>query len=123
MIKAEPPQAATVTVPLVSNVHVRLLHRSTLALSFRLAVRARVRLLARRHRSIVASTRMLTLAAGKRTLLLRLNPHRWPTKLDLQARALAALPTVSTRGAGVETVGTSLAFPRTSELIGTGPIR
>jgi hypothetical protein len=122
-IQPEIQQPASISLPLVSHVHVRLVHRSTLELSFELAVRARVRLLARRRRSIVASTHVLTLGAGRRKLTLRLNPHRWPTKLDLQARPLAPLPTVSTRGAAVETVGTTLAFPRPGELLGTGPSR
>jgi hypothetical protein len=121
VIKPEVQEPAMISVPLVSHLHVRLVHGTTLELSFQLAVKARVRLLARRHKSVVASTPTLTLGSGKRKLDLRLNLHRWPTKLDLQTRPLAALPTISTRGAAVETVGTSLAFPRTRGLLGTGP--
>jgi hypothetical protein len=119
----EPTQAkSTTTAPLLSHVHTRLVHRDTLELSFRLAVRARVRLLAQRHKRVVASTPTRTLAAGNRRLRLRLDPRRWPTKLDLQTHALAPLPTISggggggggssgSPGAGPNAVATSLAFP------------
>jgi hypothetical protein len=66
---------------------------------------------------------MRTLKAGNHTLLLRLDARRWPTKLELQTHALAALPTVSTRGAGVGTVGTVLASPKSHDLLGSGPTR
>jgi hypothetical protein len=85
---------ATVTLPLLSDLHSRVRHRTTLELSFKLAVKARVQLLAKRHKRVVASTAMRTLAAGPRHLVLRLDPHSWPTKLDLKTHALAPLPTV-----------------------------
>jgi hypothetical protein len=111
-------QFATVTVPLLSDLHTRLLHGTTLELSFRLSVKARVRLLAKRHSTVVASTAIRTLKAGNRSLLLQLNIHRWPTKLALQTHALAPLRTVSTRESGAETdtVSSSLAFPNTRGL-------
>jgi hypothetical protein len=113
------PTTSTTTAALLSHVHTRLVHRDTLELSFHLAVRARVRLLAKRHKRIVASTPTRTLAAGDRRLRLRLDPRRWPTKLDLQTHALAPLPTISggggrssgSPGAGPNAVATSLAFP------------
>lgn len=118
---------ARVAVPLISDIRTRLLHRTTLELTFQLSVKAQVRLLAKRHAKLVASTPMRTLSAGKRTLLLKLNLKRWPTKLDLQTHALAPLKTVSTResGAATNTVSTSLAFPNThhlleTDLLGTG---
>jgi hypothetical protein len=94
------PAAETVTPPralagLVSKVHVRLVHATTLELRFHLTVKATVRLLARRHRQIVATTPRLTLKAGYHTLRLHLQRRRWPTKLDLQTHALAPLPTVA----------------------------
>jgi hypothetical protein len=112
---------AMVTVPLLSDVHSRLVHGSTLELSFHLAVRARVRLLAKRHAKTIASTPMRTLKAGRRSLLLRLDPRRWPTKLDLQTHALAPLPQVSSLSSGVETISTSLAFPKALRIAGWGP--
>jgi hypothetical protein len=107
---------ARVTVPLLSDEHERLVHGTTLELSFHLAVKARVRLLAKRHRSVVASTPTRTLKAGKRSLQLRLDIHSWPTKLELKTHALAVLPTESTLTSGVETVTTSLSFPQVSAL-------
>lgn len=113
-----------VTAPLLSHVRTRLVHHDTLELRFHLAVKARVRLLARRRKRVVASTPQRTLAAGNRHLLLRLNPRRWPTKLDLQTHPLAPLPTVSGGGSGgsgssgpgpgPNAVATSLVFPNAS---------
>jgi hypothetical protein len=120
-IKALAPNIfATVAVPLLSNVHTRLIHRTTLELSFHLAVKATVRLLAKRHKSLVASTPTRTLGAGNRSLELHLNPHRWPTKLELHTHALAPLPTRSTREAGTNTVSTSLVTPNTLGSSGPG---
>jgi len=50
------PTLLNVIVPLVSDVHTRLVDRTTLKLSFRLSVKARVRLIAQRKTAIVAST-------------------------------------------------------------------
>jgi hypothetical protein len=115
-VKAE--TFARISVPLLSDEHTRLVHGTTLEFSFKLAVKARLRLLAKRHKSVVASTTMRTFKSGKHSLQLRLDVHRWPTKLELQTHALAALPTESTLTSGVETVGTSLAFPSASKLSG-----
>jgi hypothetical protein len=114
---------ASVTVPLLSHLHTRLVRGTTLELSFHLSVRARVRLFARRHRRVVASSAMHTFAAGNRKLLVALNVHKWPTKLDLQTHALEPLPTVSVRGAGTTTVGTGLrVLPTTPAFNGTGSL-
>lgn len=78
--------------PLLTDVHSRLIHKTTLELRFHLAVKARVRLIAKRRKQVVASTSMRTFAAGNRRLLLRLNRSEWPTKLSLQTHALAPLP-------------------------------
>jgi hypothetical protein len=121
LLPEEPPAPATstTTAPLLSHVHTRLVHGDTLELSFHLAVKAQVRLLAQRSKRVVASTPTRTLAAGNRHLLLRLNPQSWPTKLDLQTHALAPLPTIAagsspgtgSPGTGPNTVATSLEFP------------
>ncbi len=100
-----------VSVPLVSGVRSRLRGGTTLELSFHLAVEARVRLLAKRHRRVVGSTPRKTLGGGEHKLLLRLDAKRWPTNLDLETHALAPLPTVSVRAANTDTISTSLAFP------------
>lgn len=110
--KKEPPAQSLVTLPLLSRVRSRLVHRSTLELRFHLAVEARVRLVARRRRKVVAATAMRTFPAGSRRLLLALDPRRWPTKLDLQTHALAPLPVVPSNtgeGANIGTVTTRLA--------------
>lgn len=99
------PEVRT-TVPLVSRIRTRLVRGNTLEVSFHLATKARVRLLAKRKRAVVAHTAAVTLAAGNHKLTLRLNLRRWPTKLDLQTHALGKLPTTSLQGAGNTTVGT-----------------
>jgi hypothetical protein len=119
-----------IQVPLLSDEHSRLVHGSTLELRFHLAVRARVRLLADRHKKLVASTPMRTLAAGSRKLLLRLNPHDWPTKLSLQTHPLAQLPTTTVKeavggpehgGAGSNTISTGLTvLPGVPSFAGSG---
>jgi len=111
-VKFKPPPPSTETVPLLTQVHEKLLHHSTLELSFRLTVKARVRLLAERHRQVVASTPQRTLQAGRRTLLLKLDPKRWPSKLNLETHALAPLPTRPVSG-NLNTVTTSFVTPST----------
>ena len=110
-------------VALLSNIRSRLVHGTTLELSFHLAVKARVRLLAKRRKRVVASSPTRTLAAGNRKLLLRLDRQRWPTSLNLQTHALARLPTVSTRGAATTTVSTGFAtLTEIPTLKGLGPL-
>lgn len=118
-LPSEPPQPqpepapasapAREMVALVSGVHLRLVHGTTLEMRFHLAVKARVRLLAKRRSSVVAATPTRTFGAGNRSLLLRLERNRWPTKLDLQSHALAKLPTVP--------VAKSLEQPFTTALV------
>jgi hypothetical protein len=105
-VSVSPESEATTTVPLVSRIRTKLLHGRTLQVSFNLATKARVRLLAKRRRKVVASTPTHTFEAGTRKLTVRLDPRRWPTRLDLQTHALGKLPTTSLRGAGSTTVGT-----------------
>jgi hypothetical protein len=120
---ASPEPELRTPVPLLSNIHTRLVHGTTLELRFHLAARARVRLLAKRRARVVASTPMRTFVAGNRSLTLRLDKRRWPTKLDLQTHALAKLPTVSTRGASSTTVSTGFfSLDRTPLLTGPGPL-
>jgi hypothetical protein len=74
---------------IVSGVKQRLVHGTTLELSFLLREKAHVQLLARRGGAVVAKTRRYTMAKGRRSLRLPLDPQRWPTKLDLEVQALA----------------------------------
>jgi hypothetical protein len=90
---------SSIQAPLLTDLHSRVIHGTTLELRFHLAVKARVRLLAKRHKKLVASTPMHTLAAGNRKLLLVLNRKEWPTKLSLQTHPLAPLPTTTTKEA------------------------
>jgi len=124
------PAAPVVKAALLSNLHTRLVHRDTLELRFHLAVKARVRLLAHRRKQLVASTPTRTLGAGNRSLLLRLDPHRWPTKLSLQTHALAPLPdapsggsTGAGPGTGPNAVATSLKLSNQLALGEVGPAR
>lgn len=73
--------------PLYSHVTQRLLHGRVLELSFTLRTRAKVQLLARRRGRVVARTKRYTLARGRHSLRLTLDPRRWPTKLTLEVRA------------------------------------
>jgi hypothetical protein len=73
---------------LVTRVHQRMLGRTLLQLTFTLQAGARVRLLARRRGRLVASTPTDIMERGRRSLRLRLDPKRWPTALDLDARAI-----------------------------------
>jgi hypothetical protein len=120
---ATAPIESRVKLPLLSRIRSRLVHGTTLELRFHLAAKARVRLVAKRHKQIVARTAMRTFAAGDRKLLLKLARRRWPTSLDLQSHALAPLPTVSTQGSGAatDTVGTPFVkLPQSALLSGPG---
>jgi hypothetical protein len=103
-----PPPEARIPVALLTHLRARLVHGTTLELRFHLAVKTRIRLIAKRRKRVVARSPMLTMNAGNRRLLLALDRNRWPTKLVLQTHALMPLPTESTRSANVGTIGTSL---------------
>ncbi len=111
-VKFKPPAPILEQVPLLSDVHEKLIHRTTLELRFELAVKATVRLVAERRHHVVASSKRQTMKAGRHTVLLRLNPKRWPTKLNLQTHALAPLPTRSAANS-LNTVTTSFVAPST----------
>ena len=125
-----PTVESTIQTALLSDVRSRLVHGTMLELRFHLAVKARVRLLAKRHKKVVASTPMHTFAAGNRKLLLRLNRSRWPTKLDLQTHALAPLPATTVKesvggpehgGSGSNTVATGFTvLPQVPTFAGLG---
>ena len=101
--------------PLVTDVNSHVVHRYDLELSFKLTVKARVQLLASRKSRRVAQTARETLKAGKHTLMLRLNPRRWPNKIDLKATPLEALPTEEAKGV----TGQTVAPPVSSNNVGT----
>ena len=74
--------------PLLTKVHQRLIGRTVLEMTFVLRAKAHVRLVAERQRRVVAETPRYTMAKGPRSLRLRLDPKRWPTKLDIQAHPI-----------------------------------
>ena len=79
-------------MPLLTHIRTRVVHRTRLVLSFHLAVKAKVRLLALRRKKVVARTPMRTLGAGNRQLVLQLDPKHWPAAAqtaDSRARAAA----------------------------------
>ena len=117
-----PPPATAVQAPttrtqkpLVTDVSSHIVHRYDLQLSFKLTVKARVQLLASRKSRRVAQTASKTLKAGKHMLMLRLNPRRWPNKINLKATPLEALPTVEAKGV----TGQTVAPPVGSNSVGT----
>jgi hypothetical protein len=118
VIKPPSLEPAQVPVALLTHVRARVVHRTTLVLSFHLAVKATVRLLAVRHRKVVAHTAKRTLRGGNRSLTLKLNPKRWPEHLKLQTHALAPLPTKPTTSPNINSVSTSFVAP--SRLLSTG---
>ncbi len=73
---------------LVIAIRQKMVRKTVLQLSFTLRARARVRLLAKRHRKVVARTRLFLMEKGPHHLRLRLDPRRWPTGLALEAKAL-----------------------------------
>jgi hypothetical protein len=89
--KAANSQAEAIEEPLpkrkpaiLSKLHQKLVDGNVLQMTFVLRTRAHVRLLAELHHKVVAKTKLLTLGKGERKLRLRLDPKRWPTKLNLQ---------------------------------------
>jgi hypothetical protein len=94
-----------VALPLVSRLKDHL-RGDVLELRFHLSVKARVQLVAKRHKKVVAKTARRTFAAGNHALSLHLDPHAWPTNLSLQTKALAPLKLVSSvtgEGANITT--------------------
>jgi hypothetical protein len=91
--KEAPPEAVEEPLPkhlpaLYSKVKSRLLGGNVLELTFLLRAKAHVQLLAKLKGEVVARTPLYTMPKGIRSLRLRLDPKRWPTKLDLRVRAI-----------------------------------
>jgi hypothetical protein len=118
VLKPPKAEAARIPVPLLTHLRTRVVHRTRLVLSFHLAVKSKVRLLALRHKKVVARTPMRTFGAGNRQLVLQLDPKHWPQQLKLQTHALAPLPTQTTASPNVNAVSTSFGAP--ARLFSTG---
>ena len=73
---------------LYSNLHQRLIGKRLLEMTFVLHAKAHVQLLARLQGKVVAKTPRYTMTKGPRSVRLRLDPKRWPTKLDLRVHAV-----------------------------------
>jgi hypothetical protein len=71
--------------PLIRKIRSKLRGR-TLAVSFVLTRKARVALIARRRGKVVARTKQKLLPRGRRSLALKLDPKRWPTRLSFRTR-------------------------------------
>jgi hypothetical protein len=100
-----PTTEAKVREALFSHVKAKLVGRATLALTFTLATKSHVKLVALRKKRKVAATRRIVLTHGRHTLTLRLDLRAWPTKLDLQVQAIEAVPLVSSSSRETETTG------------------
>jgi hypothetical protein len=85
---------------LVKNVHDHFLHHDKFEITFTLTGKARVSLLARRGRRVIARVRARTLRPGRHTLSFEFNPALPPTKLQFNA-----VPPGSSGGAGQEPAG------------------
>lgn len=120
VIKPPPREPAKIPVPLLTHLRSKVVHGSTLVLSFHLAVKARVGLTAERRKRVVAQAAMRTLQSGNRSISLKLDPKRWPTHLHLSTKALAKLPTQSTGAPTVTSVTTSFVAP--ARLLSSGSI-
>ena len=84
----KPPVTRIVNKQVLLHLKSHVVHGTTLELTFTLATNAHVQLIAERQHHVVARTARKLLRTGKRRLTLRLNPHAWPTKLDLRATPL-----------------------------------
>lgn len=81
----EPPKRRPA---LLSKIKQKLVHGTVLELTFTLSAPARVWLVAKRKGAVVGKTKQQRMSKGRRSIRLRLDPDRWPTKLDLEARKL-----------------------------------
>jgi hypothetical protein len=84
IITPDPPPdlpPCTPLAPLLGHVKARAPSRFRLVVSFRMRRAARVQLVARHGKRVVARTKLKRLRPGRRSLTLRVSPKRWPTKL------------------------------------------
>ncbi len=111
-VPATPPAPRT-REPLFSNVKDRVTGGTTLALTFTLATKSHVRLLALRRGRTVAATHSRVLSGGPHTLRVRLSRRAWPTKLRLLVKAIGTVPfrSAASPTGGPTVVTTSLRDP------------
>jgi hypothetical protein len=75
-------------IRLVLHIQSRLLHHRTLEISFTLTAGARVQIVGRRGRMVVARTPRRRLGPGRHRLELTLDPARWPTHMRFDAKPI-----------------------------------
>jgi hypothetical protein len=112
----QPAVAPTVTrrvKPLLTQVRSKL-RGTTLTVSFRLARRARVQLIARRQGQVVARSPNRLLRPGRRAVRVRLNRGRWPTKLAFRVAEPGA-----NRGSGDDSITTGGDAVTTGDAVAT----
>ena len=73
----------------LTRVKAHVVHHTELVLTFHLNTRARIQIIAERHGKVVGRSRRRVLAAGRRTVTLKLNPKRWPNHLKVNASPVA----------------------------------
>jgi hypothetical protein len=100
-----PAVEGKVRAALFSHVKDKLVGRTTLALTFTLATKSHVKLIALRKKRKVAATSRIVLSHGRHTLTLHLDARAWPTKLDLQVQAIGTVPLVSSSSKETESTG------------------
>ncbi len=74
--------------PLVTGIRQRILGGTLLELRFVLHAKAHVQLIARRRGNVVAKTPRYRMGKGQHRVRLRLDPKRWPSKLDFKAHPI-----------------------------------
>lgn len=72
--------------PLVKHVKSKLVRHQTLIIVFTLTAKAHVQLIARRNKAVVGRTKRETLKPGRHEISIALDPRRWPTKLQFEAK-------------------------------------
>jgi hypothetical protein len=113
-VPVQPPEPAPVKPakakkgkPLVTHIKSRFVHSRTLVITFTLTAEAHVRLIARRGREVVATTRDESLRSGRHTLSLSFDPAHWPSKLQFQAKPIGA-PAPANGGSGESESGDTI---------------
>jgi hypothetical protein len=109
-----PTPVPTVNLPVALDLHTSVVGRDMLEMTFKLAAEAHVQLLASRGGHVVAKTSRETLRSGKHKLELRLDPRRWPTKIELKAKPLKPLV-----GPAPSSSGTTVGPPVAANTVGT----
>lgn len=83
-LQQTPPAKTKRLAPLLRRIRTKL-HGKTLEVRFVLTRKAKVALIARRKRRVVARTKARLLRPGRHVLRLHLDPRRWPQRLKLAA--------------------------------------